>query len=108
MQDCKELLQKSANKECKIKTKNNAKNNQLSSLCLIEWKEEHQSALKKLVGAITSDPILVYPDFNLPLVVHTDANKEGLDAVLYQKQEEILRVVGYARRSLDAAKRNYH
>ena len=50
----------------------------------------------------------MYPDFNLPLVVHTDANKEGLDAVLYQKQEEILRVVGYASRSLDAAEKNYH
>ena len=74
----------------------------------VEWTALHQAALEKLVSAITSDPILVYPDFNLPFVVHTDASKEGLGAVLYQKRDEILRVVGYASRSLVAAERNYH
>ena len=79
-----------------------------SSLCKVEWTTLHQAALEKLVGAITSDPILVYPDFNLPFVVHTDASKEGLGAVLYQKRNKILRVVGYASRSLVTAERNYH
>ena len=100
------LLEK--DKERMNEVKSIKKNNQLSSLCKVEWTALHQAALEKLVSAITSDPILVYPDFNLPFVVHTDASKEGLGAVLYQKRDEILRVVGYASRSLVAAERNYH
>ena len=35
---------------------------------------------------ITSAPILAYPDYNEPFVLHKDASQEGLGAVLYQEQ----------------------
>ena len=35
---------------------------------------------------VQSVPILVFPDFNKPLLLETDASKEGLGTVLSQKQ----------------------
>ncbi len=57
---------------------------------------------------LTSFPILAYPDFNLPFVLHTDASNEGLGAVLYQEQGGKLRVIAYGSRTLTPAEKNYH
>ncbi|CAI5671134.1 unnamed protein product [Oreochromis niloticus] len=57
---------------------------------------------------LTNPPILAYPDFDLPFVLHTDASNEGLGAVLYQRQNNKLRVIGYGSRTLTPAERNYH
>ena len=51
---------------------------------------------------------MAYPDYNKPYIVHTDESKDGLGAVLYQKQEEAIRVIAYASRSLTSAETNYH
>jgi len=50
--------------------------------------KEHQATLERLVDMLTSPPMLAYPDFNLPFILHTDASEEGLGAVLYQQQEK--------------------
>lgn len=57
---------------------------------------------------LTNPPILAYPDFDLPFVLHTDASNEGLGAVLYQRQGEKLHVIGFGSRTLTPAERNYH
>lgn len=57
---------------------------------------------------LTSSPILAYPDFNLPFVLHTDASSEGLGAVLHQEQGGRLRVIAYGCRSLTPTEKNYH
>jgi hypothetical protein len=59
------------------------------------------------VTRITSAPILAYPDYNEPFVLHTDASQEGLGAVLYQEQNSEMRVIGYGSRSLTPAEKNY-
>jgi hypothetical protein len=64
--------------------------------------------MSKLIECVTSPPILAYPDYNTPFVVHTDASQHGLGAVLYKKQEGTLRVIAYASRTLTPAERNYH
>lgn len=74
----------------------------------ITWTAEHQAVLEKLVDMLTHPPILAYPNFDLPFVLHTDASNEGLGAVLYQKQDNKLRIIGYGSRSLTPAERNYH
>ena len=49
---------------------------------------------------------MAYPDYQLPFVLHTDSS-EGLDAVLYQKQEGKLRVIAYPSRSVSKSESHY-
>ena len=65
---------------------------------LIEWTEAANSAFETLKELCTSTPILAYPDYQLPFILHTDSSTEGLGAVLYQKQEGKLRVIAYAHK----------
>lgn len=51
---------------------------------------------------------MAYPDFHKPFVLHTDASKDGLGTVLYQYQDDTLRVVAYGSRNLTPAEKNYH
>ena len=63
---------------------------------------------EKLVDCLANPPILGYPDYRLPFVLHTDASNEGLGAVLYQRQSGKMRVIGYGSRTLTTAEKNYH
>ena len=74
----------------------------------IVWSQEHQGVLEKLVDCLANPPILGYPDYDLPFVLHTDASNEGLGAVLYQRQSGKMRVIGYGSRTLTTAEKNYH
>ena len=67
---------------------------------LVEWTEVADSAFEHLKKLCTSTPILAYPDYQLPFVLHTDSSPEGLGTVLYQKQDGKLRVIAYASRSV--------
>ena len=74
----------------------------------INWTEEHQSRLDNLLIHVTSPPILAFPDFQLPFILHTDALAKGLGCALYQIQENQLRVLGYRSRKIVAAENKYH
>ena len=73
----------------------------------VVWTEQHQKAVETLLDHPVSPPILGYPDFSKSFVLHTDASQEGLGAVLYQKQDGKMRVIGYGSRSLTKAEKNY-
>ena len=47
---------------------------------------EAQEAVVVLKGKVQSAPVLVFPDFEKPFLLETDASKEGLGAVVSQKQ----------------------
>lgn len=64
--------------------------------------------IDRLIDCLTSAPVMVYPDFEKPFVLHTDASKDGLGAVLYQYQNDVLHVTAYSSRTLSPAERNYH
>ena len=74
----------------------------------VTWTEEHQKRLDILINQLTSPPVMAFPDFTKPFVLHTDASQEGLGAVLYQEQDGKLRVLGYASRTLTPSEKNYH
>lgn len=74
----------------------------------ITWTDEHQQILEGLVDCPVEPPILGFPDFNKSFILHTDASNQGLGAILYQEEEEKLRVIAYASRTLTKAEKNYH
>ncbi len=70
------------------------------------WSEECQSALSQLKSCLTSPPILAYPDFQYPFILTTDGSRNGLGAILSQKQGGVERVIAYASRGLKGSERN--
>ena len=73
-------------------------------LPLEAWK-----AVDILKRKIQSMPVLVFPDFNKPFMLETDASKEGLGAVLSQKQSDgCYHPVAFGSHSLTPLEKNYH
>ena len=81
---------------------------QLPSNHPITWTPCHQEILEKLINVLASPPVMAYPDFHSPYILHTDASEEGLGAVLYQRQNSTIRVIAYGSRTLTPAEKNYH
>ena len=55
---------------------------------LVDLSLEAWEAMNVLKGKVWSTPVLVFPDFNKPFLLETDASKEGLGVVLSQKQND--------------------
>jgi len=51
-----------------------------------EWTEAQEFAFERVKTALTTKPLLVYPDFALPFRLVTDTSKTGLGACLMQDQ----------------------
>ena len=81
---------------------------QLPSNHPINWTEEHQVVLEHLTKHLTSPPVMAYPNFEEPFLLHTDASETGLGAVLCQQQNGVLRVTAYGSHTLSPSERNYH
>uniref|UniRef100_A0A3B3YDY6 Gypsy retrotransposon integrase-like protein 1 n=1 Tax=Poecilia mexicana TaxID=48701 RepID=A0A3B3YDY6_9TELE len=81
---------------------------QLSSKTPIQWSDAHKTTLEQLIDILSHPPVLSYPDFELPFVLHTDASQQGLGAVLYQRQSGKLKVISYGSRTLTPAEKNYN
>lgn len=52
-----------------------------------KWGSDEQTAFDHLKEQLTSPPVLGYPDYTQPFILHTDASGYGLGAVLCQEQE---------------------
>lgn len=80
----------------------------LPSRTPIQWTSAHQEVSNQLIDALTKPPVLGYPDFTEPFVLHCDASQIGLGAVLYQRQQGKMRVIVYGSRTLSPAEKRYH
>ena len=76
---------------------------------LVDLPPEAQEAVNVLKGKVRSMPILVFPDFDKPFLLETDASKEGLGVVLSQKQSDgWYHPVAFGSCSLTPSEKNYH
>ena len=75
----------------------------------VDLPPEAQEAVDILKRKIQSVPVLVLPDFDKPFLLETDASKEGLGAVLSQKQSDgCYHPVAFGSCSLMLSQKNYH
>jgi hypothetical protein len=73
------------------------------------WEVEHQRAFDSLKHALTSAPILSYPDVSLPYILTCDASSTAIGYILSQKDRDNMEhVVAYGGRSLRDNERNWH
>ena len=78
-----------------------------SELTEFVWSKECQEGFDALKHALTTAPVLAYPDYTQPFILETDASLKGLGAVLSQKGKDgEVRVIAYASRSLRPSERS--
>ena len=76
---------------------------------LVDLPPEAWEAVNILKGKVQSTPVLVFPDFDKSFLLETDASKEGLGAVLSQKQSDgRYHPVAFGSHSLTPSEKNYH
>ncbi|GFV00897.1 retrovirus-related Pol polyprotein from transposon 412 [Trichonephila clavipes] len=72
-----------------------------------QWTKECEDSFLQLKEALTSSPILIYPQPDKPFILDTDASNESVGAVLSQEIDGHERVVAYWSKCLSKPERNY-
>ena len=72
-----------------------------------EWTDLCQQAFDQLKQALTTPPILAYPQYDDPFDLTTDASDESAGMVLSQIQEGKERVIAYGAKKFTQAEKNY-
>ena len=72
-----------------------------------EWDAECQQKFEELKAYLTTTPIVIAPDWNLPFELMCDASDLAVRVVLGQRVEGKSYVVYYASKTLNEAQRNY-
>ena len=73
----------------------------------LEFNEPCMNAFELLKKKLTSAPIVVTPDWNLPFELMCDASYFANGAVLGQRKEKVFYAIYYANRTLNDAQLNY-
>ena len=74
---------------------------------LWDWNQECHKSFGEMKSKLSSNPVLAFPDFNIPVLLTTDASTVGLVAILSQVQEGVERPISFASRQLNKAERAY-
>ena len=73
------------------------------------WVSEHQKAFDVLKLALTTAPVLGYPDFDREFILETDASLRGLGAILSQVDVEgKVHAIAYASQTLRPSEKSMH
>lgn len=72
-----------------------------------KWGTEQETAFNELKRALVQPTILKLPDFNKEFVLHTDASRHALGAVLSQEHHGQLLPVGFASRTTNSHEKRY-
>ncbi|GFS52646.1 retrovirus-related Pol polyprotein from transposon 412 [Trichonephila clavipes] len=71
-----------------------------------QWTKECEDSFLQLKEALTSSPILIYPQPDKPFILDTDASNESVGAVLSQEIDGQERVIAYWSKCLSKPERN--
>eukprot|EP00112_Aurelia_sp_Birch-Aquarium-sp1_P008584 Seg1949.8 transcript_id=Seg1949.8/GoldUCD/mRNA.D3Y31 product="Retrovirus-related Pol polyprotein from transposon 17.6" protein_id=Seg1949.8/GoldUCD/D3Y31 len=71
------------------------------------WGPEQEKAFSYMKKALTSSPVLQFPDFNLPFFVQSDASDKGFGAILGQIRNGSEVVVAYASKAITRNEANW-
>jgi hypothetical protein len=71
------------------------------------WTDEQQKAFEKLKQILSTEPLLIYPDFSQPFIVACDASTKAVGAVLSQMRNGEERPIAYCSRQLNSAESKY-
>ena len=75
----------------------------------VSLSEEALEAFEALTQAYMSSPVLAFADYTKDFLLETDTLKEGLGAVLSQKQEDRwFHLVAYGSQALTTHEKSYH
>ena len=72
-----------------------------------QWSAEQEQAFRKLKEALSSAPVLAYPQQEGVFILDTDASNLCIGAELSQMQDGVARVIAYGSAMLSAAQQNY-
>ena len=76
---------------------------------IFEWMMKHQEALDALKEALSTAPVLGYPDFSREFILEIDASLNGLGAILSQQGKDgQIHAIAYASHSLCPSERSMH
>src|SRR5712672_3716053 len=79
------------------------------------WDQVCEDAVKKLIGLVTSEPVIIPPDPDRQFILYVDASQFATGAVLYQPDLErtdhrgnpLLRPLGFHSQTFNKAEQNY-
>ncbi|GFV58535.1 retrovirus-related Pol polyprotein from transposon 17.6 [Trichonephila clavipes] len=71
------------------------------------WMVDCNNAFNKIKDALTSAPILAYPEIGKQFILDTDASHESIGALLSQEIDGQERVIAYFSKCLSKPERNY-
>lgn len=71
------------------------------------WDERSLKLFMDLKQALVSAPILVFPNYNIPFSIQTDASGFGISGVLLQEIDGLFRPVAFASRKLSFTESRY-
>ena len=74
---------------------------------IFEWMTKHQEAFDALKEALSTAPVLGYPDFSREFILEIDASLNGLGTILSQQGKDAqIHVIAYASHSLHPSERS--
>jgi hypothetical protein len=70
-----------------------------------KWTHKCQANFDKLKQSLANSVALAYPDFSKPFIIHTDASKYQLGAVISQETPQVRLIAFYSQKLTDAQTR---
>jgi hypothetical protein len=74
---------------------------------ILNWTDEATKAFEKIRTVLTSDSVLIMPDFKKEFILRTDASDKGYGAVLAQERDGEVKPIAFYSKTMTKAQLNY-